>query len=188
LSGINERPIYLRSESELYNTIRIKTTHVQSTSEPAIEPPAIAPNNGFRELWEAFEMEVADAVAVCEMLRSLTEAGCVMVGPTFKVDSNEVCIGMLVLVPVGTGVTVLDVLDSAATAITKGVGAPKAVEVVSKHSPAVRLIKLHRIASLGPKFSIHPDAEATIVRVIGSIGLVTTAPSTGAVITESATS
>lgn len=84
------------------------------------------------------------------------------------------------MVPVGEGIEfevggVTDVVEKSvisfgvlvtvvATPSTTGVGAPVSVWVASKHSPMSELTKLHRISVPGPKLSIHPEAEATIVR------------------------
>lgn len=59
------------------------------------------------------------------------------------------------------GVLVID----GSTPSTIGVGTPVFDLVASKHSPPSELRKLHWIVLVVPNFSIHPEAEATIVRV-----------------------
>lgn len=51
------------------------------------------------------------------------------------------------------------------TANTSGVGVPLLASVpLMKHSPNSELTRLHAILSVGLNGSIHPDAEAMIVR------------------------
>jgi len=54
------------------------------------------------------------------------------------------------------------------TANTSGVGVPLLASVpLMKHSPNSELTRLHAILSVGLNGSIHPDAEAMIVRGVG---------------------